>query len=227
MKKFLCICLTLITFVCCFAFVGCEEKALDDINYTAEKPVLNYETERYENPDKEWDKTAPGWTLKGYEPIKWFDYYKDFSEYYVQNLKGNKLFLLNVSGESLSALPPYDRYGYAYFKNKQSNEIVVRELIDYYDEELGCADPDKKGYLGWKPVSVYIEIFIKPHEKTDTSELTFEFGKLEGDVVYDKYINVYSGEECFATCYFYNRVFVSQEWLENYFKTNLIYGDDL
>ena len=101
MKKILCLCLTVLMLVCCFAFVGCEEKALDDINYTAEKPVLNYETERYENPDKEWDKTAPGWTLKGYEPIKWFDYYKDFSEYYVQNLKGNKLFLLNVSGESL------------------------------------------------------------------------------------------------------------------------------
>ncbi len=221
MKKFLCICLTLITFVCCFAFVGCEEK--DDINYTAEKPVYQYDSEVYDYGDGRDENVQL--TLKGCTPIKSFKFYKDFSKYYSDNLKGNKEYLLYRSNE-IQPLTPYDEGYFGFYRENETEDLILKEAFDYYDKELGTKPTG--GEDGVKSVSVYFSIFIKSFEKIETSEITLEFGKtVSKNGLPDKYINIYSGEECFATCYFHNKVYIPQEWYENYLKTNLIYGDDL
>ncbi len=223
MKKILCLCLTVLMLVCCFGFIGCEKE--DDINYTAEKPILNFETEWIEEFDESENKTYKYWTYKGFELVGRFNYYKDFSEYYSTNLKDNKLYLFSHPNEDLRPMPPDEQGGYNYFKNKQTGEMIVFECYKYYDSSLGVIDCGEKA--GCSTHILYFCIFIKPIESAK-ADLIFEFGKLtraNGSI--EKYINVYSGEECFATCYFDNNVYISQEWYENYLKTNLVYGDEL
>lgn len=216
MKKLLCLCLTVVMLVFCFGFVGCEKK--DDINYTAERPWID---PVYATLDDE-ERTL---TVNGCKLIKRCKSYIEFSEYYKEHLKGNRVYLL-YRGNEVLPLTPYDEGCFDFSGNTETGEFIVEESYDYYDGELGSKLGDGKD--GWKAVSVHLDILIKPTGKLGISELTFEFGKkISHNGMPEKYINMYSGEECFATCYFNNYVYIPQEWYENYLKTNLIYGDDL
>ena len=134
--------------------------------------------------------------------------------------------MLYRDGEKLPIIP--HQYGYfGVFQKNDSAEILLEESFHYYNEELG-SKPNTEDFDCWESVSVYFDLYIKSSEKAEINDFKFEFGKLEKPYRgSNKYINIYSGEVCFATCYYNNYVTISRAWFENYFKTNLIYGDDL
>lgn len=218
MKKVLFCMLSALPFCVCFA--GC--KSCDGIEYTASEPELLFEFEVYSENDNE-----RLWTLKDYTPISNFKSYKDFSAFYNENMKGSNTYLLYR--EEPEATNPYNEGYFAFYRGNETNDLILEESFTYFDKELGTNPGGSKDDV--KAISFSLEIFIKPIEKTSASELKLEFGKLEkplkGLGEYEKYINLYFGEECFATCFYYNNVKVSFEWFENYFKTNLIYGDEI
>lgn len=220
MKKILCLCLTFLITVCCFNFVGCES---DGIEYIAKMPEIQYRSEIYEYGNGTDESVQL--TLNGCAPISQFKFYNNFSKYYFENLKGSNSYLLYRSNEK-STLNPYDEGNFGFYRERETGDLILQEAFDYYNKELGTKSDDGKD--GVKSVSIYLNIFIKPIEKTDDSEIILEFGKLESSFYRcDKYINIYLGEKCFATCYYESKVTIRREWYENYLKTNLIYGDEL
>lgn len=220
MKKFLCLCLTVSMIVCCFGFLGCKN---DGIEYTAKNPVFRYESEVYEYGNGTGEQVRL--TLKGCTPVQNFKFYKDFSKYYVDNLKGSGMYLLSRDNE-IPPLNPYHAGDFGFYRENESNDLIIQESFDYYDKELGSKPNGGKD--GVKAISVCFDVFIKSIKKIEIGEIVLEFGKLENKFYsYEKFINIYFGEECFATCYYDNHVTIPREWYENYFKTYLIYGDNL
>ena len=227
MKKILCLALVTLMIGCTFGVAGCE--ADDGIEFTAEKPIYIYKYSPLEN----WEEIEEGEmrsTINGCDPIKGFSFYKDFSEYYVENLKGNKAYLLYRSNE-IPPFTPDDKGTFGFYREKETGVLILEESYHLYDSELGTKPFD--GTIPYQSVSVYLDIFIKAIDGIDLNELKLEFGKIDADKLEipfygpDKYINIYTGEICFATCYYNNHVTVPREWFENFFKENLIYGDDL
>lgn len=225
MKKILCLALVTLMIGCTFGVAGCEEKEEDDgIEYTAEKPILDFESVKLEN------EIAPNggeeiyWTLKGYEPIRMNYYFEEFFNYYDEVLKGSKLHFVERGYDMPMYIDPKSEF-FTFYRNNETGELLAKEIYYIYDEELGT-ESDLDVCTG-RLITLSFTILIKPIEKS-TSELCFEFGKRTlNNRTIEKYINIYFGEECFATCYFSNHVNIPQEWYENYLKENLIYGDDL
>ncbi len=91
-----------------------------------------------------------------------------------------------------------------------------------FDKELGVWAPQNKP----SGVNISLEfcMFIIPTESKAENGFKLEFGKSKDKIYgYDKYLNVYNGEECFATCYFDRGVrSIKEEWFQNYFTNNLI-----
>ena len=208
--------------LCCFVFSGCNK---DNIYYTAEKPVFQFKSVTLENYVQLIEDGEMYWTLEGCDPIKHFSFFKNFSEYYRENLTEDNAYLLYRDNEN-PPLTPYDEGSFSFYREKESGKLIMNESYDYYDSALGTKP--YKGKIPYNPVSLYLDIYIRAVDKADLNGLLLEFGKLENRFYsYDKYINIYIGEECFATCYYNNQVNIPREWFENYFKTNLIYTDDL
>ncbi|MDE5896845.1 MAG: hypothetical protein K2H43_03400 [Clostridia bacterium] len=61
-------------------------------------------------------------------------------------------------------------------------------------------------------------------------EFTLEYGKTDSGMgfYYKNFVNIYSGELCVGTCYYYEKAYIDHEvpidrtWLEEYIKSNLI-----
>lgn len=222
MKKILWFGIILST-LCCFAFTGCKD--YDDIEYTAPQPIFLYETVMLENYEELLQAGEMYWTVTGCEPLKNFKSYKDFSQYYAGNLKGSNAYLLYRDNE-VFPLTPYEEGSFSFYREKVSGKIILNESYKYYDSGLGSKPYEDK--VPYDPVSLYIDIFIIAIDNVNLNELNFEFGKLENgffDLHY--YVNIYTGDECFATCFYDSYVKISREWFETYFKTHLISGDNL
>ena len=232
-KKILYCILALAMLVCCLSVVGCkDDKSRDQeegfkdfykqrfqgIDFTAERPIIDLSVTWRE---REWEyKLVEKYTYWGYEPITYIYSFNDTANYYLENLTGNKIYLLNSANMATNKHTSIDRW-FAFYQHQELPEVLLVENFSVYDEDI--VEYSDRG------ISVALNIFIKPTERIEKDELKFEYGiikQLSGLV--KLYINVYAGEESFATCYFdYCVTTITEEWFENYFKTNLIYGDDL
>jgi len=230
MKKLLCLCLTVLMLVCCFGFVGCDKEEVENINYTAERPIIDFVSDREYKDNETTGKTETILLFKDrqnssiYEQATDFNKFEDLSEYYSNNMKGENFYLMRCGYPMYGFLLTSEHY-FDFYKERDGEELLLAEHYAIYDEELGTKD------YGDKATGIHITVsfvfFIKPIKKIE-SEFKFEFGKYTmANGIINKYINIFLDEKCFATCYFSNHVNIPQEWYENYLKTNLIYGDEL
>ena len=130
----------------------------------------------------------------------------------------------------------YDYYPFLYRKyqvlcetieNNIPQNIIINERLDMYVAELGI-EYDYINGEGGQPVSLALEIFIKPNDNIDiyvigSRSIRLRFGKLQGNMYLDKYINLYYLNDCFATCYYASEVKISERWFYQYFENYFVY----
>lgn len=111
---------------------------------------------------------------------------------------------------------------YDVFHGTENDKIFALMSFRLYDNELGVWYPQKKP-TGVN-VSLDFSIYIVPTESNCNDDMVLEFGKSKNKIYgYNKYVNVYSGGKCFATCYFDRGVrSIEEEWFRNYFANNLV-----
>lgn len=216
-KKLIAILLTTITAACIsVGFSGCkeEEDLYEGYKFTAEAPIIE-------------DKTS-----KDLDLIEWFndtgeydrDYYDnyyqycfdEYVQYYFANFAGSNMYLFNYA-ESDWYLVGWQPW-FGFYKKSGTSDLIIEVSYAFYKNELGSEGSEDGSYTGIKR-SVFIDMLVKPISNYKKSNFNFEFGKTGNR----KYINVFLGDEGFATCYFSNCVPVQQEWWTNFITENLIW----
>ncbi len=210
MKKLTAVIITFVAlFGVCFGAAGCNDAEKDTINYTATAPVIYYELD---------DSVKNEYVYKGYEKLIFTEEQDEITQFYKENLSDSNLYLLNYGYELWDANFHY----YNVYRGTGNNKLFARMNFSLFDEELGVWAPQNKP----SGVNISLEfcMFIIPTESKAENGFKLEFGKSKDKIYgYDKYLNVYNGEECFATCYFDRGVgSIEEEWFENYFTNNLI-----
>ena len=215
MKKLVCV---IIAFFAvsgvCIGAAGCNDAEKDTINYTATAPVIYYELD---------DSVKNEYVYKGYEKLIFTEEQDEITQFYKENLSDSNLYLLNYGYELWDANFHY----YNVYRGTGNNKLFARMNFSLFDKELGVWAPQNKP----SGVNISLEfcMFIIPTESKVENGFKLEFGKSKDKIYgYDKYLNVYNGEECFATCYFDRGVrSIKEEWFQNYFANNLVWGGDL
>lgn len=210
MKKLTAVIITFVAlFGVCFGAAGCNDAEKDTINYTATAPVIYYELD---------DSVKNEYVYKGYEKLIFTEEQDEITQFYKENLSDSNLYLLNYGYELWDANFHY----YNVYRGTGNNKLFARMNFSLFDKELGVWAPQNKP----SGVNISLEfcMFIIPTESKAENGFKLEFGKSKDKIYgYDKYLNVYNGEECFATCYFDRGVrSIKEEWFENYFTNNLI-----
>lgn len=213
MKKLVCVIIAFFTVSgVCVGAAGCKNAENDALNYTATAPAVYYEA--YKNNNNETQYT-------GYELLFSTEEQDVFTNYYRDNLHGSNLYLLNYGFELWDA----NFHFYDIYRGTDNNKIFALMRFRLFDNELGVWAPQNKP--SGLNISLDFSMYIMPTESNDKGDFVLEFGKSKDKIYgYDKYLNVYNGEECFATCYFDRGVrSIKEEWFRNYFANNLIWGD--
>lgn len=210
MKKLTAVIITFVAlFGVCFGAAGCNDAEKDTINYTATAPVIYYELD---------DSVKNEYVYKGYEKLIFTEEQDEITQFYKENLSDSNLYLLNYGYELWDA----NFHFYDIYRGTDNNKIFAFMRFRLFDKELGVWAPQNKP----SGVNISLEfcMFIIPTESKAENGFKLEFGKSKDKIYgYDKYLNVYNGEECFATCYFDRGVrSIKEEWFENYFTNNLI-----
>ncbi len=210
MKKLTAVIITFVAlFGVCFGAAGCNDAEKDTINYTATAPVIYYELD---------DSVKNEYVYKGYEKLIFTEEQDEITQFYKENLSDSNLYLLNYGYELWDANFHY----YNVYRGTGNNKLFARMNFSLFDKELGVWAPQNKP----SGVNISLEfcMFIIPTESKAENGFKLEFGKSKDKIYgYDKYLNVYNGEECFATCYFDRGVrSIKEEWFQNYFTNNLI-----
>ncbi len=210
MKKLTAVIITFVAlFGVCFGAAGCNDAEKDTINYTATAPVIYYELD---------DSVKNEYVYKGYEKLIFTEEQDEITQFYKENLSDSNLYLLNYGYELWDANFHY----YNVYRGTGNNKLFARMNFSLFDKELGVWAPQNKP----SGVNISLEfcMFIIPTESKAENGFKLEFGKSKDKIYgYDKYLNVYNGEECFATCYFDRGVrSIKEEWFQNYFANNLI-----
>lgn len=210
MKKLTAVIITFVAlFGVCFGAAGCNDAEKDTINYTATAPVIYYELD---------DSVKNEYVYKGYGKLIFTEEQDEITQFYKENLSDSNLYLLNYGYELWDANFHY----YNVYRGTGNNKLFARMNFSLFDKELGVWAPQNKP----SGVNISLEfcMFIIPTESKAENGFKLEFGKSKDKIYgYDKYLNVYNGEECFATCYFDRGVgSIEEEWFENYFTNNLI-----
>ncbi len=215
MKKLTAVIITFVAlFGVCFGASGCNDAEKDTINYTATAPVIYYELD---------DSVKNEYVYKGYEKLIFTEEQDEITQFYKENLSDSNLYLLNYGYELCDANFHY----YNVYRGTGNNKLFARMNFSLFDKELGVWAPQNKP----SGVNISLEfcMFIIPTESKAENGFKLEFGKSKDKIYgYDKYVNVYNSEECFATCYFdRGEISIKEEWFENYFANNLVWGGDL
>ena len=215
MKKLTAVIITFVAlFGVCFGTAGCNNAEKDTVNYTATAPTIYYELD---------DSVKNEYVYKGYEKLIFTEEQDEITQFYKENLSDSNLYLLNYGYELWDANFHY----YNVYRGTGNNKLFARMNFSLFDKELGVWAPQNKP----SGVNISLEfcMFIIPTESKAENGFKLEFGKSEDKFYgYNKYVNVYNGEECFATCYFDRGVrSIEEEWFENYFANNLVWGGDL
>ncbi len=210
MKKLVCVIIAFFTVSgVCFGAAGCKNAENDALNYTATAPAVYYKA--YKNNNNETQYT-------GYEKLIFTEEQDEITQFYKENLSDSNLYLLNYGYELWDANFHY----YNVYRGTGNNKLFARMNFSLFDKELGVWAPQNKP----SGVNISLEfcMFIIPTESKAENGFKLEFGKSKDKIYgYDKYLNVYNGEECFATCYFDRGVrSIKEEWFQNYFTNNLI-----
>lgn len=215
MKKLTAVIITFVAlFGVCFGAAGCNDAEKDTINYTATAPVIYYELD---------DSVKNEYVYKGYEKLIFTEEQDEITQFYKENLSDSNLYLLNYGYELWDANFHY----YNVYRGTGNNKLFARMNFSLFDKELGVWAPQNKP--SGANISLEFCMFIIPTESKAENGFKLEFGKSKDKIYgYDKYLNVYNGEECFATCYFDRGVrSIKEEWFQNYFANNLVWGGDL
>ena len=215
MKKLVCVIIAFFTVSgVCIGAAGCNDAEKDTINYTATAPVIYYELD---------DSVKNEYVYKGYEKLIFTEEQDEITQFYKENLSDSNLYLLNYGYELCDANFHY----YNVYRGTGNNKLFARMNFSLFDKELGVWAPQNKP----SGVNISLEfcMFIIPTESKAENGFKLEFGKSKDKIYgYDKYVNVYNSEECFATCYFdRGEISIKEEWFENYFANNLVWGGDL
>lgn len=215
MKKFAAVIITFVAlFGVCFGAAGCNDAEKDTVNYTATAPAIYYELD---------DSVKNEYVYKGYEKLISTEEQAEITQFYKENLSDSNLYLLNYGYELCDANFHY----YNVYRGTGNNKLFARMNFSLFDKELGVWAPQNKP----SGVNISLEfcMFIIPTESKAENGFKLEFGKSKDKFYgYNKYVNVYNGEECFATCYFDRGVrSIKEEWFQNYFANNLVWGGDL
>ena len=215
MKKFAAVIITFVAlFGVCFGAAGCNDAEKDTVNYTATAPAIYYELD---------DSVINEYVYKGYEKLIYTEEQDEITQFYKENLSDSNLYLLNYGYELCDANFHY----YNVYRGTGNNKLFARMNFSLFDKELGVLAPQNKP----SGVNISLEfcMFIIPTESKAENGFKLEFGKSKDKFYgYNKYVNVYNGEECFATCYFDRGVrSIKEEWFQNYFANNLVWGGDL
>ena len=210
MKKLVCVIIAFFTVSgVCIGAAGCKNAENDALNYTATAPVIYYELD---------DSVKNEYVYKGYEKLIFTEEQDEITQFYKENLSDSNLYLLNYGYELWDANFHY----YNVYRGTGNNKLFARMNFSLFDKELGVWAPQNKP----SGVNISLEfcMFIIPTESKAENGFKLEFGKSKDKIYgYDKYLNVYNGEECFATCYFDRGVrSIKEEWFQNYFANNLI-----
>ncbi len=229
MKRFSTLIILLLT-LCGLALpvVGCKKMIRP--SFTAEKPVYTFIDLN--------DNSAYKSFIFEELPIG-CDPYWEFLNYYNGEFKSvcNKHFYILDLGEP-DGDPLIDRRRSCYIYGNISENLSLEKGflttgLQIYDKEIG-GYYDKKLYWkdGWTNWSIKLEIICSTVNEKPEGDYVLEFGKLENDGNYEKYIfknyiNIYCGNVCVATCFYVEGVKIPLSWYENYFKNNLIYGGNL
>ena len=216
LKKLIAILLTTLTAACiAVGFSGCkeEEDLYAGYKFTAEAPIIEDKTSK--DPDLvEWFNDTDEYDRDYYD--YYYQYrFDEYVQYYFANFAGSGMYLFDCVESDWPCVGGTPWFGF--YKNGTS-DLIINVSYTIYKNELGSdGDPDGR-YTGLRR-SVFIDILIKPISDYKKSKFNFEFGKTGNR----KYINVYLGDEGFATCYFENYVPVQQEWWTNFITENLIW----
>lgn len=215
MKKFAAVIITFVAlFGVCFGAAGCNDAEKDTVNYTATAPAIYYELD---------DSVKNEYVYKGYEKLIFTEEQDEITQFYKENLSDSNLYLLDYGYELWDANFHY----YNVYRGTGNNKLFARMNFSLFDKELGVWAPQNKP----SGVNISLEfcMFIIPTESKAENGFKLEFGKSKDKFYgYNKYVNVYNGEECFATCYFDRGVrSIKEEWFQNYFANNLVWGGDL
>ncbi len=160
----------------------------------------------------------------------------DFDElksFYASDLSGNDLFLLNYGYQT----PPYGSHNDNF--KAHGNTVKFEFLGDnaYSSFEYIICDPElpPSPAIGSDPTadalskSVYINLNCAALPNYDEQAgFSYRFGKHTDDNGgIQKFINIYNGDNCFATAYVHPYIEISSDWYKNYFNKNLVWGDSI
>ena len=198
--------------------------------YQKEMRLLNARVENLSMPVPEFTAESPGIPSnreKEYEDLVTFDHFHDatvsFDDFaqYCKNNYSDYNFLLLSPIESDYDFKPLMHRVYSVLSDKEETFFspIFYERLYMSSEILGYDGQSLPEVQGSLPYSINMEIYILPiEEPLFVPYIKLEFGEKDTGY-YKNYVNLYSHNKCFATCYYKTFVpHVSRFWFENYFK---------
>lgn len=152
--------------------------------------------------------------------------FEDYDGFYSHMVEFNK----NYSADYYIMDPGYPQYGWGPYLDSRLFRIyekidgvtefpLIAELVELYDEELGSRKFPEDA-AGFKRFSIEYYFIGYQYQEIGTTGYNLEFGKFKNGI-YDRYINLYVGEECIGTMHYYTDVKIPLSWFENYIEKNL------
>lgn len=200
----------------------------EPIAFTAEEPVYG---------PREREETVASFTNRGPDD---YDAFADFYNY-CQNNIGNKLnedfYILNPGDNEIGWLPYIREKDYYITAERIESDgtfisPMISEYLQIYDKVLGDATLYKlEGFEGGTELSFVMQVYLAPvPQDFETSFApSIEFGNKNTDRYWksgiwkeEPYFNIYLGQRCIGTCYYYTNCYISKTWFEKYLFKNLI-----
>lgn len=163
--------------------------------------------------------------FEGYDELDIKKSFRDFCEYCKENVKSEfGYYVLEPLWHCDDWIPTMHK-SYTVYAEKVENGVILNPMLceglTMYSDVLGNGN-----YYGDAEVtlsSIRLLIFIVPFTEKHPYNMTLRFGDNNNSNTYfKKYINIYSGTDCIATCYYDTSAYVSQIWwgkyFDNYFK---------
>ncbi len=156
-----------------------------------------------------------------------YDQYDDFVAFYETELmqnRGEHFYFLEPGFEALYGWFYHDRIFTVYADPTGALPTLLVKNIDVYDPDYVAPgyirEPSYDSDVSRTVNMVYMTAAVPDKIKKNTYRL--QFGEKEdGPWNTNRFINIYVGRFCVATCYYREFLPVTQEWFENYFRNNL------
>ncbi len=133
-----------------------------------------------------------------------------FLKYSVNESVNDELYVLNAYDK----IYPISKFNCGHYE--LNGEDRIREQIAFADLQIGSTAQNH-----YQKPALDLDFVFKPIDTI--GELTYEFCTDDAD----KFINIYSGDECFATCTVKAYVPITEDWYRDYLSSHLIKICDL